>query len=326
MNDSRTLAAIRTRAASKQTYYTIRLLADRELAPDAYLAYAYFRWVDDCLDSETGLPSERIIFLQRQQALLEACYQGKVQGGQGGLSGQIDDSSLSVEEQMLVDLVANDWEEDSGLQTYLRNMMAVMAFDVERRDRQISQAELAEYSRLLATAVTEAMHYFIGHSCPAPCGETRYLAVQGAHIVHMLRDLVEDCAVGYWNIPEEVVEKHCLRPEDVERLPYRKWVQSRVELAAEYFRRGREQISRVQNWRCRLAGYAYVARFEWMLLAIARDGYRLRPAYPERKSLSAGLWMFWRTLASMLCLPTWKIEMRSLALWPLQRVLNNDEI
>ncbi len=51
-NPGRALAADITRAASKQTYYTIRFLVDRSLVEDAYRAYAYFRWVDDCLDQE----------------------------------------------------------------------------------------------------------------------------------------------------------------------------------------------------------------------------------------------------------------------------------
>ncbi len=41
------LAASITKAASRQTFYTVRLLADRDLLDDAYRAYAYFRWVDD---------------------------------------------------------------------------------------------------------------------------------------------------------------------------------------------------------------------------------------------------------------------------------------
>jgi hypothetical protein len=51
--------------------------------------------------------------------------------------------------------------------------------------------------------------------------------------------------------------------------------------------------------RCRLAGYAYTARFQWMLGAIERDHYCLRSEYPDRKSLWAGLWMGWSALASM---------------------------
>ena len=284
------LAATITKAASKQTYYTIRFLVDRDLVIDAYRAYAYFRWVDDCLDSETGSPPERIAFVNRQQSILETCYRGGTPG------------NVNVEERMLVDLVKNDAEKNSGLQSYLRNMMAVMAFDVERRGRVISQVELSEYSRLLSTAVTEALHYFIGHHCPSPCSETRYLAVRGAHIVHMLRDAVEDPAAGYFNIPGEYIETQGISFQEMDSPAYREWVSARVILARGCFRRGREYLAQVKNLRCRLAGYAYLARFEWMLGAIERDGYRLRAAYPERKTLWAGLWMAWMTLSSLFTL------------------------
>jgi len=43
--------------------------------------------------------------------------------------------------------------------------------------------------------------------------------------------------------------------------------------------------------RCRLAGYAYMARFTGVLDAIEREGYLLRPAYPERTRLRYGLRM-----------------------------------
>ena len=62
---SSSLAATITRTASKQTYYTIRFLVDRERIPDAYRAYAYFRWVDDRLDSDAASPAERRDFIRR---------------------------------------------------------------------------------------------------------------------------------------------------------------------------------------------------------------------------------------------------------------------
>lgn len=285
---SYSLAAAITRTASKQTYYTIRFLVDRERIPDAYRAYAYFRWVDDCLDADTAAQAERTQFIQRQQALLEDCYQGQ------------PPAEFSPEEGMLVDLVEGNPERSSGLGAYLRNMMAVMAFDVERRGRAISAAELSEYSRLLATAVTEAIHYFIGHNCDTPAGETRYLAVRGAHIIHMLRDWQEDLQAGYFNIPADYLQKHSLALWDMDDPALCEWVSGRVQLARTCFQSGREYTARVKNLRCRLAGYAYIARFEWMLYAIERDGYRLRAAYPERKSLRAGMWMFARALTSAL--------------------------
>ena len=94
-------------------------------------------------------------------------------------------------------------------------MMLVMDFDTRRRGRLISQVELNEYTRWLAVAVTEALHYFIGHDCFTPHDEARYLAVSAAHITHMLRDTYADMRAGYFNIPREVLEANHIGPQDV---------------------------------------------------------------------------------------------------------------
>jgi len=279
------LAAAITKAASKQTYYTIRLLADRDRVADAYLAYSYFRWLDDQLDQGELHRSERIALITRQKTLMECCLRG------------VWPQDLTSEEGMLVDLVRENPEKNRPLQAYLRNMMAVMAFDAGRKGRLISQEELGEYSRLLATAVTEAMHYFIGHSCFSPHSEARYLAVTAAHITHMLRDTVEDAAAGYFNIPREFIELHGISPLDVSSQPYRTWVWGRVRLARDCFRAGKDYLAQVENPRCRIAGYAYIARFEGVLDAIEREGFLLRSAYPEHKSLAASLRMGWSVLS-----------------------------
>jgi squalene/phytoene synthase len=283
-----TLAPAITRMASKQTYYTIRFLVDRERVSDAYRAYAYFRWVDDTLDAESVSASERIDFLERQKSLLEKCYQGEAL------------QDVTIEENMLVELVRHDPEKNSGLQSYLRNMMQVMEFDAKRRGRLISQNELNQYTHWLASAVTEAMHYFIGHNCFAPHDETRYLAVSAAHITHMLRDTFDDMQVRYYNIPREVLEANHVGPQDVQSDAYRAWVKSRVLLAREYFKAGKSYFARVQNPRCRLASFAYIARFEWLLDTMEREGYSLRPQYNERKSVGTGLRMSWLTFSSMI--------------------------
>jgi len=186
------------------------------------------------------------------------------------------------------------------LQSYLRNMMQVMEFDAGRRGRLILQAELNEYTHWLATAVTEAMHYFIGHCCYSPHDETRYLAVTAAHITHMLRDTFDDVQAGYYNIPREVLEANQIQPHDIQSKAYRAWVQSRVQVARSYFKAGRDYLSRVENPRCRLAGFAYTARFEWLLDTIGREGYSLRPEYTERKSIGTGLRMGLSTLSALI--------------------------
>jgi phytoene/squalene synthetase len=275
----RLLPASITRAASKQTYYTVLFLVDRDLVTDAYRAYGYFRWVDDRLDGSEWDRSERVAFVERQKAIMDGCYRGERM------------HRLADEESMLVALIQGDREKNSGLQAYIRNMMAVMDFDARRRGRLISQSELDRYTHWLAAGVTEALHYFIGHNSRSPQGEARYLAAAAAHITHMLRDTLEDVEAGYFNIPREFVELHGIDPREVWSEPYRQWVKSRVQLAKITFKAGRDYFAQVENLRCRLACYAYIARFDGTLDTIEREGYRLRAGYPERKKLGAALRM-----------------------------------
>ena len=264
------LAVSITHASSRQTYYTVLLLVDHELTEDAYRAYAYFRWLDDQLDVGGMEKSERLAFVRREMALVDQCY-----GVEGGEPPRL----LCEEEYMLVDLIRSDPDATSGLQLYIRNMMAVMAFDAERRGRLISQRELVDYSRWLATAVTEALHYYIGHRNRSPQIESRYLAATGAHIAHMLRDTVEDNESGYFNIPSEYLAEHDIGPLDIASDAYRAYVKGRVELARAYFDAGKEYLAQVENLRCRLAGYSYIARFAPILNMIEHDSYLLKARY-----------------------------------------------
>lgn len=282
---SQSLAAYITWKASKQSYYTVRFLVDRDRTLEAYQAYAYFRWVDDRLDQATIDASERVAFVNEQRLLMERCYRGDWP------------SQTTVEERMLVDLIQSDREKNSGLQAYIRNLMAVMAFDANRRDRLISQDELTEYSRLLATAVTEALHHFIGHSCRFTRGEASYLAATGAHITHMLRDTLDDAKSGYFNLPREFIESHRITPQDFSSDAYRAWVRSRVRLARLCLKAGKNNVAQSENLRCRVAGFAYIARFERVLDAIERDGYYLRSDYPECKHLGSVMRMSWSALS-----------------------------
>jgi len=277
------LARRTTRDASLQTYATVRFLVDRDLRLDAYRAYGYFRWLDDRLDGAGMDQGERLALVASQQALVERCYQGD------------PPAQATGEESMLVDLIHNHPQND-GLQAYIRNLMGVMAFDAQRRGRLVSQAELDHYTGCLATAVTEALHYFIGHCCTPPQDQARLLAASAAHVAHMLRDTFDDVEAGYYNIPGEYLETYRIGPQDVTSEPYRAWVKSRVRLARAWFNAGYGYLAQVETRRCRLAGYAYIGRFTQVLDSIEKDGYRLRRAYPECKRWSASLAISWNVL------------------------------
>jgi hypothetical protein len=270
-----------TRRASMQSYLTIRALADRAYQHDAFALYAYFRWLDDEIDEDLATAAERVSLVGRERRLLART------AGHGPSPWAV----ASPRERLLVGLLRTPEGarrvDSAGARLALMNMLDVMAFDAGRRGRAVTSGELDRYTHTLAVAVTEALHHCIGHDAGAPHDESRYVAVTGAHVAHMLRDLRRDALVGYVNVPADVLATGVSPGEDSPAL--RAWVGDRVELARRCFDTGRDYLARLESRRCRLAGHAYIARFEWVLDAIERDGYRLRDSYSERSSLRGGL-------------------------------------
>jgi hypothetical protein len=289
------LARAITKSASTQTYLTIRFLVEPRRRDAAYCAYAYFRWVDDILDAHEDDPPEttrtaRIGFLERQKALVECCLQGETPVG------------VNRHEALLIRLLQSRAATNDALRTYVDQMMRVMEFDARRRGRVVSAADLDQYTCWLATAVTEAMHYFLGGATHRPHDEARYSAVTGAHILHMLRDTYVDLSAGYFNIPREVLDANSIGPTDVTADAYRDWVRDRSELARTYLDVGRAYFQQIESWRHRLAGLAYVARFEWLVDRLETEGYLVRPTYDRRANLAAdlkvGIQSAWHATAS----------------------------
>ena len=269
-NASEVLAKTITYSSSKQSYYTARILVDKDLFEDCIRGYAYFRWADDVVDLPAQSKVDCIRFIQNQKELIDRLY----------MHQELDD--LSPEEEMIADLIRHDRGEYSKLQSFIRNFMAVIEFDAYRKGRLISQSELEWYSNCLAKSVTDAIQYFIKNCHPYPDNRGHYLAATAAHITHMLRDMTQDLAEGYVNIPRDYLEATGITPTDINSLPYRDWVRERVILAREYFRDGKRYLDQLDVLRCKIAGYWYCARFECVLDTIEQDNYILRSEYKER--------------------------------------------
>ncbi len=274
MNTTAALARSITWNGSKQTYYTVRLMVDRGLVDDCYRAYAYFRWADDVIDVESQSSDERISFIQRQRELIERLYNNEPPG------------DLTPEEEMVADLIRHD-RGGNKLGSYVLKFLDVIEFDAYRKGRLISQDELTWYSDCLGKSVTDGIQYFIGNGYPYPATEDRFLAATAAHIAHMLRDMVEDIAEGFINIPREYLEAHGISAQDIHSPPFRAWVRERVEQAREYFSEGKRYLDELDVLRCKIVAHWYCARFDGVLDAIERDDYVLRPRYDERRKLSA---------------------------------------
>jgi len=279
------LAKSITRASSKQTYHTIRLMVDKDLAIDSYCAYAYLRWVDDIIDVSSQSHEERISFVRQQRDLIDRLYRNE------------RPADLRREEEMVADLISHDRQEHSGLQSFIRNMFAMIEFDAYRKGRLISQQELTWYTNSLGKSVTDGIQYFIGNGHPYPDADNRYLAAIGAHIAHLLRDTLPDTANGFINIPREYLEEYGISPENVDSPPFRAWVKNQVEQARQYFREGKRYLDELDVLRCKIAGHWYCARFEGVLDTIERDGYVLQAVYNERGKLSTRLKVVWLAIS-----------------------------
>jgi len=279
--ESAALARSITRSGSIQTYITAGLMVDKDLVDDFFRAYAYFRWIDDVIDVNTKTDYERVMFISKQKDLIDNLYQQK------------EINSLTPEEEILRDLIKNDRGTDNGLQSFIRNMFAIIEFDAHRKGRLIGQDELDWYVNTLGKSVVDGLLYFIGNGSNYPISENKYQAGIGAHITHLLRDMRQDDLGGFINIPREYLESNGIDHSDIEKPAYKKWVQSRVILAREYFAEGKQYLNGLNNLRAKIVGHWYCARFEVVLDTIEKDGYLLRNEYNERRRIITWFKILW---------------------------------
>ena len=274
------LARTITWNSSKQTYYTARFMVDNGLQDDCYRAYSYFRWADNVIDDQCQTQADRMTFINRQIRLV------------AGLCNGENFEHLSPEEELIADLIDHERGESCKLRSYIHNFLAILDFDAKRKGYPISQKELEWYSARLGVAVTDAIQHFIGHGYPYPEDERRYLAATAAHMVHMLRDMLEDIQDGYINIPHQYLAQQGIAPDDLQSLTtlcepviLRDFVKGQIELARSYFTAGKEYLDTLDVLRCKIVGYWYCLRFKGVMDAIEKDDYILRANYGERHKL-----------------------------------------
>ncbi len=274
-----------TRTGSIQTYYTARLMVDKDLVDDFFRAYAYFRWIDDVIDISAESDEERRKFTAGQRQLIDDLYSEKPV------------ADLQSEEEILRDLIRNDRGEDSGLKSFICNMFAIIEFDAHRKGKLISSEELDWYVNTLGKSVTDGLLYFIGNGSPYPEASNRYQAATAAHISHLLRDTEQDKRDGFFNIPSEYLLEKEIKVNDVDDPAYKEWVRTRVETARLMFVEGKKYLDGLEVLRSKIVGYWYCARFEVVLDTIEADGYRVRPEYHERRQIRTWLKILWLGLS-----------------------------
>ena len=285
MKNTAVLAQSITHHGSKQTYFTARLMVDKDLKSDFFRSYAYFRWIDDMIDIHSQTDEERTNFIERQKNIIEGLYRNE------------HFENLTIEEQIIAELIQNDRSDGGGLESFIRNMFAIIEFDAHRIGRLISRDELIWYTSKLGKSVTDGILYFVGNGHPYPKTEYKYLAATAAHITHLLRDMLRDMADGFINIPREYLDEYGISHENIDSYPFKSWVQKRVGQARDYFRDGKIYLDDLEVLRSKIVGHWYCARFEGILDVIERDGYVLRDAYSENRNTLAWFNFAWIALS-----------------------------
>jgi phytoene/squalene synthetase len=276
---SAALARSITWSGSKHSFLIAGLLVDPHLRDDCYRAYGYFRWADDEVDDSDKSTEERVSFVHRQQALVQSFYERQTIEG------------LTPEEQIIADLIQHDYGADSGLRSFIVKFLEILEFDAHRKGNRVTQQQLTWYSSHLGHAVTDGIQHFVGNGHQYPQADNRHLAATGAHITHMLRDMVKDIPEGFINIPVEYLGTKSIGAEELESATFRVWVRQQVELARDHFLRGKQYIDGIDLLRCKLVAYWYCTRFECVLDAIEHDNFVLRADYCVRRSPSTLLKM-----------------------------------
>ncbi|NAY92182.1 squalene/phytoene synthase family protein [Muricauda sp. JGD-17] len=286
MDQTAKLAKSITKKASKQTYYTARYMVDRNLVDDFFRAYAYFRWMDDMIDESLESQKERISFIKRQKELIDVLYQKK------------RPNSLNSYEEIMAVLIEHDQKVNSKLQSFIRNMFAIVEFDAYRKWQIITEKQLEWYTNCVAKSTTDGLQYFIGNNHQYPIAENQYFAAKAAHIVHLLRDTVEDLQNGFINVPKEYIELYGIDLSQIDSAAFRAWVRERTAKAREYFMKGKHYLETLDILRCKTVGLWYCARFESILDKIEKENYLLKSTYEEKGKTSRLIKMAQLTLVA----------------------------
>lgn len=206
-----------------------------------YMAYAYFRWLDDLVDQVEISRNLAIEIVERQRMLVQAWYSGK------------DPAPLDRSEALLRAVIEHDRRTGYRLHHMIGSFLAALAWDAERRHTVVSQHDLDRYSLWLGCAYAEGLLFGLGLD-PADAAYQGAIDACGvaAHLAHLVRDLRIDLALGYINISTEDIERFSIDLADPRLRGVGRWVPTTVERAQILFQQGRMQRRAMPSLRARL--------------------------------------------------------------------------
>jgi phytoene/squalene synthetase len=210
------------------------------------LGYAYLRCVDDIVDSAED-PKVSLELMAEQREFIDKAYGGTL-----------------VEEEVIAParygLAFFAWDRENGapLRPHFEAFLDTMEFDIRRRHKVPSAAELDNYVLTTGHAFLRCMVYFATgkQELPDSCldlGSCAYLCADA------LMDLEEDLEVGLINFSDEIVAKYHIDLES----PYEgleRWKPVRVAEILEFFDQARATIPSIGSLPMRILYRHFLAR------------------------------------------------------------------
>lgn len=254
----------------RATYAAVRLAISREKARIFFLAYSYFRWIDDVVDSSHIALEKKNALLARQRTLISATY-----ADPGGVCpSTLDDAERCLYAVMQYDTTFGGL----ALLGPILDMLTSLELDAQRRGIFLSGDQLRRIQLHRIRAYSDGV-LALFRGVPAVGAENNlYLFAEACDEAHKLRDMLQDIAFGYCNIPLEALAEYRVDLADPGSPGFRRYTQATVEATREKFRQSKKALLH-ESTTLRAACRVYSLRHEVLLKMIERDGYCLRPGY-----------------------------------------------
>ena len=221
------------------------------------LGYAYLRCFDDIIDAEKD-EATSLELMAEQRRFMDAAYEGASEQGEVGVPARYG-----------LPFFAWDRERGAPLRAQFEAFLDTMEFDIARRGRVLSTAEIDGYVLKTGYAFLRCLAYFATGKpeLPDPCldlGSRAYLHADA------LMDLEEDLAVGLINIPRGVIEEYAIDLEKPEA-GLERWRAVRIGEVLEYFRQARTTIPLIDGLSLKVLYWHYWRRKKRRFLRFLRQ-------------------------------------------------------
>lgn len=255
-----------TRTASISTFWIGLLFVPRCRRPYFFVWYAYFRLLDDTLDSSLS-PEQALRQIENELSFVRRLYKGTV----------APDSVKTVREQLLDALVAFDRNSRCQLRRPIIALASSLRYELLGRMNEHDWRTTTRRWWLEVSGYLQTLSYFCADAPPSLAMPAS--AGIGGKIVHVLRDAVKDARADQIQLPMPPEIHRALASGRAHEPEFHRGVAMLIGVAARHFSTGVREINRHPSRRYRLAALWLCAKYLHHIDQIIGDNFILREIY-----------------------------------------------